>query len=126
MKIMRTFCLLISIFISTSLSAQTDTCFTSQQVISIAEKIQSAEDSIYLLSQLNSELERRAELYEILHDQDIKKNDLLKVENELLYVAIEKSQKRNTQKWYNSKIIYFAGGIATVFISAKVLELVIK
>ena len=109
--------------------AQSDTCFTTQQVLDISFTL----DSLYELTDANKKIIREQELliqdlkhYIALDTMQInfhkKQNDMLQ-KNINLYVEREKYIK---PKWYDNKVIWFTGGILTSIVTAKLIVEVVK
>jgi hypothetical protein len=106
-----------------------DTCFTQEQIHEISETL----DSLWLADSVNNELivaqqkliDSKTQLNRLdsLHIQfQNKKIDLLQ-DNINLYVEREKYLK---PKWYDSKVIYFTGGILTAVLTSKLIVEVVK
>lgn len=110
-------------------SQMPDTCFTQEQIHEISETL----DSLWLADSVNNELivaqqkliDSKTQLNRLdsLHIQfQNKKIDLLQ-DNINLYVEREKYLK---PKWYDSKVIYFTGGILTAVLTSKLIVEVVK
>ena len=106
-----------------------DTCFTQEQIHDISETL----DSLWLDDSVNNELivaqqkliDSKTQLNRLdsLHIQfQNKKIDLLQ-DNINLYIEREKYLK---PKWYDSKVIYFTGGILTAVLTSKLIVEVVK
>lgn len=102
-----------------------DTCFTQTEMIELANKFLQYKhaDSVnnFVISQLSYQLE----LFKTLH-----RNDSLIIKDYQLQIELIKDQngiykmfqKDTKLKWYDSKILWFAGGVTTVFISSMILN----
>ena len=118
-------------FISTMCSGQTipDTCFTEQQIFDISRTL----DSLWETDSLNNVLiDKQSQLIkkqtEIIRLDSMQQSyykqqvDLLQ-KNIDLYVERE---KRIQPKWYDSKALWFSGGILSTILTAKLIVDVVK
>ena len=106
-----------------------DTCFTSTEIVQISETI----DSLHYLDSVNnkiileqevliSDLEKVIKLDSLENLYLTQKNEFLN-DNINLYIKREKLLR---PKWYNSKIIVFAGGILTTVLTGKLIVEVVQ
>lgn len=106
-----------------------DTCFTSEEI----EDISFTLDSLFIADSINNLLikqqahliESKTQLNKLdsLHIQYQNKKIELLEDNVKLYVEREKYLK---PKWYDSKVIYFSGGILTAILTSKLIVEVVK
>ena len=112
--------ILIPVF---SYSQTPDTCFTSQQLINIAENINAIQQENSDLRSINGALNHQLDIFEDLHEQDINYIDLQKRQIQLMNDQLETQTKyiRKTKKWYNSPIFFSIVGAGTAILVGKTL-----
>jgi len=106
-----------------------DTCFTSTEIVQISETI----DSLHYLDSVNNKIILEQEVLisdlEKVIKLDSLENLYLNQKNEFLNDNINlyiKREKLLRPKWYNSKIIVFAGGILTTVLTGKLIVEVVQ
>jgi hypothetical protein len=127
---MKLFITILLVLVGFTVNAQVpDTCFTSKQVLDISYTL----DSIFYIDSINTKLINEQKSIITDYKQLIKLDSLesqykdKKIEllqsNINLYVEREKLLK---PKWYQHRIIAFGGGMATVLITSKLINSIIK
>ena len=121
---------ILLILIGYKINAQiSDTCFTRQQVLDLSFTL----DSIFYVDSINTKIidEQKSIIQDYEHVIKLdslqsqykdKKIELLQ-NNINLYIEREKLL---TPKWYQHRIISFGAGMATVLITSKLINAVIK
>jgi len=106
-----------------------DTCFTSVEVMQISNTL----DSLHHLDSINNKVISEQEVLIANLEKVIKLDSLenlyLNQKNEFLNDNINlyiKREKLLRPKWYNSKIIVFAGGILTTVLTGKLIVEVVQ
>ena len=109
------------IIICNSSFAQVDTCFTQKQIHDISETL----DSLYYTDSINNQLILQQS--SLIQDLDhLIKLDSLQLEYKQQQITLLKNninlyverQKRLQPKWYDSKLLWFSGGILTTTVTS--------
>ena len=123
---MKIILVIIFLFFSINVFAQADTiCFSEQEVLNISNSIKNLEQKDSLKTSLINELKFQIINFEILIIQDSLYIDLQKREinlRELEIVAYKELYNNSRLKWYDSKIIFYSLGVATILTSSYVVS----
>jgi hypothetical protein len=118
----RLFAIILSVFICLNANSQSDTCFTSEEILDISFTL----DSLTQLDSINkiiinkqqniiAKLDRVISLDSLQQRYDADRIRIL-TNNIDLYI---KREKLIEPKWYDHKTIWFLGGVATTIITTK-------
>jgi hypothetical protein len=120
----RLFAIILSLFICLNANSQTDTCFTSEEILDISFTLDSLTqldsiNKIIITKQQNiiAKLDRVMSLDSIQKHYNEERIRLL-TNNIDLYI---KREKLIEPKWYDNNTIWFVGGIITTAITGKLL-----
>lgn len=107
--------------------SQIDTCFTKDEITKIAQDIKYNKDKVLVLSQLVDTLNVQLTDYSILIKEQKNYINLQNKEisflGEQLEIALNNPKK---DKWYNSKFMYYLGGMSAVLVGALAINLASK
>lgn len=118
------FAIILSLFICYNANSQTDTCFTSEEILDISFTL----DSLTQLDSINKIIITKQQNIIAKLDRIISLDSIQKHYNEerirLLTNNIDlyiKREKLIEPKWYDNNTIWFVGGIITTAITGKLL-----
>lgn len=121
--------LLFILLFPTILFSQSDTCFTEQEILDISFTL----DSLTELNEINDKIIREQEyvikdLRHLIYLDSVEiyhYNRQIDALNKNIYLYIQR-EKLIKPKWYDNKTIWFASGIVSTILTAKLIVEVVK